>query len=597
MKKYIVSSWIIFFTLALIACKQTSALEQGAETLQTGEPTGVPSPAGSQLYLPLFVIGTEDQTDSVANLPTIVAQTPLSAPQTCNAGFVPHRLDHVTEVHGQAVRMFETNGAGVAINDLDQDGLLDLVFANLNGPATIFWNRGGLTFEKEILPDLNTRAVNLVDVTGDGRIDIVFTHIVSSLTYWKNTGSNGGTVFERIPLPGVREWAHSMAWGDLNGDGTLDLITGSYDAELNLTMTNDFLFSDGAGVYLYEQLDGTFAPTRLSETSQALVIALMDVNQDRQPDILVGNDFNIRDMAWVQADGAWVLATPFATTSQHTMNFDWGDINNDGTFELFATDMAPYETDEIGMAPWMMMMEMMMPDEMPGEMEMADHLPEDDPQVPQNVLQIQNADGSYQNVAGVSGVAASGWAWSGKFGDLDQDGLLDLYVVNGMIDVEMFHYLPGDELVEENQAYRNTGNSFFAPAPEWNLGSTESGRGMSMADLDNDGDLDIVVNNLRSQAQLLENQLCSGASLEVDLRWPDSLNPFALGAHVILHTTTGTYTRDVRASSGYLSGDPARIHFGFPANTELLFIEILWPDGSLSTVEAPTAGSLLTITR
>ncbi len=596
MKKYAFSLWIIFFTLALIACQQTPALEQGAETLQTGEPTEAPSPAGSQLYLPLFVIGAENQTSSAANLPTTVAQT-------CNAGFVPHRLDHFTEVHGQVVRMFETNGAGVAINDLDQDGLLDVVFANLNGPATIFWNRGALTFEKEILPDLNTRSVNLVDVTGDGRLDIVFTHIVSSLTYWKNNGpgSNGGAVFERIPLPGVREWAHSMAWGDLNGDGTLDLVTGSYDAELNLTITNDFLFSDGAGVYLYEQLNGTFTPTRLSETSQALVIALMDVNQDRQPDILVGNDFNIRDMAWVQADGAWVLATPFATTSQHTMNFDWGDINNDGTFELFATDMAPYETDEIGMAPWMMMMEMMMPGdmsgEMSGEMEMADHQPADDPQVPENVLQIQDADGSYQNVAGVSGVAASGWAWSGKFGDLDRDGLLDLYVVNGMIDVEMFHYLPGDELVEENQAYRNTGDSFFAPAPEWNLGSTESGRGMSMADLDNDGDLDIVINNLRSQAQLLENQLCGGASLEVDLRWTGSLNPFAIGAHVILHTTTGTYTRDVRASSGYLSGDPTRIHFGFPTNVELLSLEILWPDGSVSTVEALTAGSLLIITR
>lgn len=567
--------------------------------------------AATQVYLPLLAYPVEESHFS-ASLPVKLTTTPFSAP-ACQGGFILHRLDHVTEVHGQAVRMFETNGAGVAINDLDQDGLLDLVFANINGPATIFWNQGGLTFEKEPLPDLNTRAVNLVDVNGDGRQDIVFTHIVSSLTYWQNTGTGPGgrATFERIPLSGVRELAHSMAWGDLNGDGMLDLVTGSYDAELNLTLGNSFLFSDGAGVYAYMQHDGAFTPTRLAETSQALVIALMDVNGDRETDILIGNDFNIRDMAWVQQNGTWQTATPFATTSQHTMNFDWGDINNDGTFELFATDMAPYDTSPTGLAPWMPMMEMMMPmdGEMEGEMsgEMEGDMSEDmmgemsghtsgDPQIPYNVLQMQNADGTYQNVAQVSGVSASGWAWSGKFGDLNQDGLLDLYVVNGMIDVEMFHYLPGNELVEANQAYQNTGNSFFEPSPDWNLGSNESGRGMSMADLDNDGDLDIVINNLRAQAQLFENQLCSGTSLEVDLQWPGSLNPFAIGAQLLLHTSTGNYLRDVRASSGYLSGDAPRVHFGFPADAHLLSLEILWPDGMTSVV-TPVSSHLLTITR
>lgn len=528
---------------------------------------------------------------SNASLPVTVTSTPFSTAQVCNSEFVTHWLDHVTDVQGEVVRMFETNGAGVAINDLDQDGLFDLVFANLNGPASIFWNRGDLAFEKEILPDLNTRAVNIVDVTGDGRLDIVFTHITSSLTYWENSGSgsDGRTAFARVPLPGVRALAHSMAWGDLNGDGALDLVTGSYDAELNLTLGNAFLFSDGDGVYQYTQQSdaqklGTFTPTRLAITSQALVIALLDVNQDGQRDILIGNDFSIPDMAWLRQNGVWQSASPFATTAKHTMNFDWGDINNDGTFELFATDMAPYETDEIGMAPWMVMMDMMAPEEQP----------EDDPQITNNVLLMQNADGTYQNWAVMSGVNASGWAWSGKFGDLNQDGLLDLYVVNGMIDAEMFHYLPGNELVEENQAYQNVSGNFFKPAPDWHLGSNESGRGMSMADLDNDGDLDIVVNNLRSQAQLFENQLCSGASLEVDLRWLESPNPFAIGTKVILHTSTETYTRDVRANSGYLSGDATRVHFGFTAESQLVALEIIWPDG-MSSVITPVASQALLV--
>ncbi|MCA9956593.1 MAG: VCBS repeat-containing protein, partial [Anaerolineales bacterium] len=394
-------------------------------------PDAVPSglPVGGAIYAEAAQIAvTEEHTAAPQTiiptsedfLPVSVGGAPFSAAPTCNGEFVTHWLDHVTDVQGEVVRMFETNGAGVAINDLDQDGWLDIVFANLNGPASIFWNRGDLAFEKEILPDLNTRAVNIVDVTGDGRLDIVFTHIVSSLTYWENggVGGNGRSTFTRLPLPGVRALAHSMAWGDLNGDSSLDLVTGSYDAELNLTLGNAFLFSNGEGVYQYTQNSGAFTATRLADDSQALVIALFDVNQDGQRDILVGNDFNLPDMAWLWQNGTWQAASPFATTSQHTMNFDWGDINNDGIFELFATDMAPYETDEIGMAPWMIMMETMAPEPMAAG----------DPQITSNVLLMQNEDGTYQNRAVMSGVHASGWAWSGKFGDLNQDGLLDLYV-------------------------------------------------------------------------------------------------------------------------------------------------------------------------
>ncbi|MEZ4592063.1 MAG: FG-GAP-like repeat-containing protein [Chloroflexota bacterium] len=565
-------------------------------TIPDSVPSGLPVGGTIQAEAPSVTV-TEMQTavppmnipSGEGSLPVSVGAAPFTAAPSCNGEFVTHWLDHVTNVNGELVRMFETNGAGVAINDLDQDGWLDIVFANLNGPATIFWNRGNLAFDKEILPDLNTRAVNIVDVTGDGRLDIVFTHITSSLTYWENNGSG---VFERLPLPGVRALAHSMAWGDLNGDGALDLVTGSYDAELNLTLGNTFLFSDGEGVYQYTQQSGTFAPTRLADASQALVIALLDVNQDGQRDILVGNDFSIPDMAWLRQngagqDGAWQPASPFPATTKHTMNFDWGDINNDGTFELFATDMVPYRSDEISLAPWMIMMETMAPE--PKEV--------GDPQIVSNVLLMQNEDGTYQNRAVTSGVHASGWAWSGKFGDLDQDGRLDLYVVNGMIDVEMFHYLPGNELVEENQAYQNVGGNFFEPAPDWRLGSNESGRGMSLADLDNDGDLDIVVNNLRSQAQLFENQLCSGASLQVDLRWPESANRFALGAKLILHTTTGSYTRDVRANSGYLSGDATRVHFGFPVESQLLALEIIWPDGAVTVVNDIAANTLLGVER
>jgi hypothetical protein len=203
----------------------------------------------------------------------------------------------------------------------------------------------------------------------------------------------------------------------------------------------------------------------------------------------------------------------------------------------------------------------------------------------------------WRNQATRSGVDASGWSWAGRLGDLDNDGAQDIYIVNGMIAFDMFGHLPNGELVEENRAYRNRGDGIFDPAPEWALGSTASGRGMVMADLDEDGDLDIVVNNLRSRAQLFENQLCTGANLQVELLWPGSQNYHAIGAQVLLHTSSGVQLRDMRASGGYLSGDPARVHFGFPAEANLETLEVVWPDGARSQIDAPQAQTRLVLIR
>jgi hypothetical protein len=120
---------------------------------------------------------------------------------------------------------------------------------------------------------------------------------------------------------------------------------------------------------------------------------------------------------------------------------------------------------------------------------------------------------------------------------------------------------------------------------------------MIMGDLDNDGDLDIVVNNMRKSAQLFENQLCGGTSLQVELRWPASANFFGVGAQLVLTTDQGIMQRDVRATSGYLSGDPVRVHFGFSADAQLHSLQIQWPDGAASVVHEPKGAALLTVTR
>ena len=270
------------------------------------------------------------------------------------------------------------------------------------------------------------------------------------------------------------------------------------------------------------------------------------------------------------------------------MSLDQGDIDNDGRPEIFSADMKPYsEADMTDMMP-------VMDDMMEG---MTRQSVMDDPQTMENMLQVPLEAGSYLNLAPDWGADATGWSWSSKFGDLDNDGWLDLYVVNGMIEERLFSHMPNHELVEKNQALRNEGGLRFRTAPGWRLDSVLSGRGMVMGDLDGDGDLDIVANNLRGPAQLFENQLCGGQSVRVELRWPASGNTQALGAQVTLRTDQGDLLRDVRAGSGYLSGDPSRLHFGIPAGATLQSVQIRWPDGAASSVDAPAADSLITVTR
>ena len=161
----------------------------------------------------------------------------------------------------------------------------------------------------------------------------------------------------------------------------------------------------------------------------------------------------------------------------------------------------------------------------------------------------------------------------------------------------MFGHLPGDELVEENLAFRNDGQGHFQPKASWGLNATDGGRSMVMADLDGDGDLDIAVNNLLAPAFVFENRLCGGNSLTVDLAWPHTGNTHAIGARLTLHTNSGRQVRTIRSNGGYLTGEPSQVHFGFPVGSLPLLLEIRWPDGAGSAIVMPQAGTRLTVER
>ncbi len=534
---------------------------------------------------------TSSPVEPTVQVPVTVMQHPISASTACSGAFVRHQLPFATGTRIREINTYESNGAGVAVNDLDGDGDLDLVFASIDREAAILWNEGDLRFTPQPIAAEFTRAVNTVDVDGDGAVDLVFTHRgLAPPSYWRNVDGE----FVQTPLEGVTAFAYSMAWADLNNDGRLDLVTGSYNVDLRQQGIDDPTQEPNAGVHYYVQGEAGFTAQLLTPHSEALAIGLVDLNHDRALDIWVANDFVLQDQFWLydlassspDAQAEWVAVRPFDTTSHSTMSIDWGDITNSGDVALFTTDMNPKELSVEVLAAWL-----------PVIAKLEEPHGSNNPQIMQNVLQWPTSAGEWRNRAPASGIDATGWSWASRFGDLDHDGALDLYIVNGMIAENLFTHLPTGELVEANHAFRNRGDGRFAPAPEWQLGSTASGRGMIMADLDNDGDLDIVINNLRNSAELFENQLCGGASLQVELRWPTSANTQAIGAQVRLHSAQGSYLRDVRASTSYLSGETTRVHFGFPIANTPTSLEILWPDGGRSVVDEPTPNSFVEVTR
>ena len=515
----------------------------------------------------------------------VIEQTPLSSTSAeCSGQFVEHPLPHITAENVERIGFFFSNGAGLAINDLDNDGDQDIVLGNLLGDNQLFWNEGNWQFRAETLFNGSTRAVLAVDLDGDSWLDIVTASRNGTIRHWRNLGDGQ---FSEEKLVGIQALAYVIDSADLDNDGDLDLVTASYDASLQKQMGDNYTMSNQNGVFVHLQNDGVFESQRLSNEAQALALQLADLDGDQRLDLVVGNDFDMRDAIWLQQDGGWVSAEPFAQTSMATMSFATGDIENSGNSVLFSADMHPYSDAPEIMAQWQPVMDAMHMEMMP-----------DDPQTMENVLQIPDGAGAFVNDAVDRGLWATGWSWSGKFGDLDQDGFLDFYVVNGMQALDNFSHLPNDELVEENQAFRNDGRGHFdLIGDRWRLNSTAGGRSMSMADIDGDGDLDIVVNNLGVPSVIYENQLCEGNSLLVDLRMPRHRNTKALGATATLKTTHGTLTRQVTASSGYLSADSSTLHFGLPDGVEAESLVIQWPDGVETVVGSAEINHHIIVTR
>ncbi len=529
--------------------------------------------AGSNLEVMLGNLGSEicDATNTACTAPVARA---------CANSFVRHELNHTTSAGPAGDYVYTSNGSGLAVGDLNQDGLTDIALGNIAAPVSILINQGNFSFAAYQTPLKDVRALAIVDVDGDGSNELVATRRFQRPVFgtWQNN------TLTLTDMPDVYTAFYAMGWHDLNRDGRLDVVFGTYDTEQLKEQGLIFTQRGGGGVFVYYRTDTGYRGERLNNEADALAVAFPDINHDGLNDIVVGNDFNRRDMIWLSTPRGWQADEPFHQTTENTMGMVVADINNDAMFELFATDMKPYDQSTETMAKWLPVMS-----------KLTRPLSADDPQYPENSLQ-QYENGAWRDKAYDLQIDSSGWSWSGKFGDLDNDGWQDLYVVNGMIAKDLFAHLPEKELIESNMLFHNRYGETFEPV-DWGLNDPQSGRGMSMADFNNDGRLDVVINPLNASAMVYENTFCRGQSIRIKLIDTSVANQAAIGATIRVHVGNQIYTRTVTAISGYLSGDDTVVHVGIGDASRIDNIVVIWPDGNASEIDAQPVNATITITR
>lgn len=546
------------------------------------------------------------------------------------------------------------NGSGVAAGDVDGDGWCDVYFCGLDRPNALYRNLGGWRFQEVTreagvgCDGLSSSGAALVDFEGDGDLDLVVNSVGHGTRLFINDGRG------HFSLAGVfnqNKGGMSLAAGDLNGDGYLDLYVANYRTLALMDMPNtrfhfatvngqrvisrvngrpatdpdlvnryrlnerggieengevDELFLNVAGSALQPVLftGGTFLdeagrPLASAPVDWGLSVMIRDLNQDGRPDIWVCNDFDTPDRVWLNQGGGKFQALPrlaLRKSSHFSMGIDVADINRDGWDDVFVVDML--SRDQVTRMD--MMGDRYPPIPVPG-------LIENRPDYMINTLFLNRGDGSYAEIAQLAGVSATEWSWTPVFLDVDLDGYEDLLVANGneraarSLDIsEQLKFLrTGRELSADqifdnrrmfprqnspNLAYRNRGDLTFEDVSRgWGFDFDGVSHGMALADLDNDGDLDVLVNNLNGPAGVYRN---NGTAPRVAVRLRGAApNTRGIGARIQVRAPRlPEQSQEMQCGGRYLSSDdPVRV---FAAGAEEAGIEIVvgWPDGRRSVV-------------
>jgi hypothetical protein len=494
-------------------------------------------------------------------------------------------------------------GTGVAIGDYDDDGRPDIFVVSKNESCRLFRNLGNWRFEDVTLKagvgDSGDAArvwkqgATFADVNNDGLLDLYVCRYGAPNLLYINQGD--GTFKEEAAKRGldVVDGCVMAAFCDYDRDGWLDVFiqTNAPETEGHPRAQRNYLFHNNG--------DGTFtdvtARAGISGKAQGHSAVWWDYDGDGWPDLYVANDFsppdqlfhNNRDGTFTDRINLVVPHMPFSS-----MGSDLGDLNNDGRIDFLVADMAAtsHARDQRTMAASRALLQD----------------PEDGspaaPEVMRNCLYLNTGTGRCLETAFLAGLDATGWTWSVRIEDLDNDGRLDVFVTNGMYreanNVDMRDRMQraetaeakvaiereAPEMPEEHLAFRNLGDLRFEESgAAWGLNQRGIAFGAALGDLDGDGNLDIVYANYHGGVTVLRNDTDDGHSIVVALRGTAS-NRFGVGATVRIETRAGPQVRTLVVARGIMSSSEPILHFGLGAETVVMRLTVEWPSGRVQTL-------------
>jgi hypothetical protein len=532
--------------------------------------------------------------------------------------------------------MYFYNGAGVGAGDFNNDGLVDIFFSANQGENKLYLNRGGMQFtdvtaQAKIPQDGGwSTGVSVVDINNDGLPDIYVCRVGN---YETLKSKNQFLVCKGVTADGIpfyedeaakmgldfSSFGTQAAFFDYDLDGDLDFFlmnhslryNGTFDeraAYLNSfdTLAADYLMRNDAGKFV--DVSATCSIQR-SIIGYGLGLSVADINLDGYPDLYIGNDFHENDYLYInQKNGTFHDELQNATmhSSQFSMGTDVADITNDGLPEIISMDMMPEE-------PYILKRSL-------GEDEYnLFHFKINHgyhPQFARNALQLNRGNGLFSDVGFYSGISATDWSWAALWTDFDNDGWKDLFVSNGipkrLNDMDYVNYVSNDELQAKIRANRveekdmtliekfpqiKLANKFYLNKGEARLDDIAAlvrnnrksySNGAACADFDNDGDLDLVVNNIDEPALIYRNLSNDGvvkkSFLELKLKGPVS-NLNAIGAKAIVFANNETRTYEKFPVRGFQGSMETALHIGLD-KTEVDSILLIWPDNSYEKLPA-----------
>ncbi len=518
------------------------------------------------------------------------------------------------------------NGGGVGLGDFNNDGLIDIYFSGNLQPGRLFLNKGNLRFE-----DITIKAkvggrkgwktgVSIADVNGDGWQDIYLCY-AGPLDRRLRTNelfiNNGDLTFsEKAGAMGVADSGYTTqaVFFDYDRDDDLDLFVINHSnanlRNFDAAFVKKMVDAD-AGDRLYRNDNNKFTDVTVASgiisnpLGYALGVSVSDLNNDEWPDLYVSNDYVEEDYLYINnRNGTFSenLKESFGHISNFSMGCDIADINNDGWTDVFTLDMLPEDNRRQKLLY------------MPDNYELYNNQLQHGfyHQLMRNMLQLNNGNGTFSEIGQLSGVFCTDWSWASLLMDFNNDGYKDLFVTNGygrdMTNRDFVKFYANERLKylhgEKNEnlfsmlqnipvtplhdyLYLNNGHLQFSDISlAAGFDKKTLSNGAACADLDNDGDLDIVINGLNAPAEIYRNMLVEngngGQWVQFNLKGK-ARNSYALGAVLNIYTPDGSIKLENYPVRGFLSSMHVPLHTGLPS-AQIDSVVIRWPDGQKQTL-------------